>query len=148
MEEQSLELAKNLVDSAYIEQGRQALRRREGLVKSLLSERRLPKSGFDDASIEQLLHDFALMDSNNFLGNVGVGEREGRVYSTMVAQRHYRMSHGIGRSGGKRLCCRISLANADLNLTLSSSLVLLITNPPRHSRSSTQSGRIIIDGTI
>jgi O-phospho-L-seryl-tRNASec:L-selenocysteinyl-tRNA synthase len=43
--------------------------------------------------------DLALMDSNNFLGNVGVGEREGRVFSSLVAQRHYRMSHGIGRSG-------------------------------------------------
>ncbi|XP_026503789.1 O-phosphoseryl-tRNA(Sec) selenium transferase isoform X3 [Terrapene carolina triunguis] len=39
------------------------------------------------------------MDSNNFLGNCGVGEREGRVASGMVARRHYRLIHGIGRSG-------------------------------------------------
>lgn len=39
------------------------------------------------------------MDSNNFLHNVGVGEREGRVACPMVARRHYRLAHGIGRSG-------------------------------------------------
>jgi O-phospho-L-seryl-tRNASec:L-selenocysteinyl-tRNA synthase len=40
------------------------------------------------------------MDSNNFLDNVGVGEREARVASELVARRHYRLAHGIGRSGG------------------------------------------------
>ena len=39
------------------------------------------------------------MDSNNFLNNVGVGEREARVASSLVAKRHYRLSHGMGRSG-------------------------------------------------
>ena len=29
----------------------------------------------------------------------GVGEREGRIFSELVAQRHYRLGHGIGRSG-------------------------------------------------
>jgi len=40
-----------------------------------------------------------MMDSNNFEGNVGVGEREARVYSPLVARRHYGLAHGIGRSG-------------------------------------------------
>lgn len=39
------------------------------------------------------------MDSNNFLDNVGVGEREARVASTLVARRHYGLAHGVGRSG-------------------------------------------------
>ncbi len=43
--------------------------------------------------------DAALMDSNNFIDNVGVGEREARVASELVARRHYRLAHGIGRSG-------------------------------------------------
>ena len=30
------------------------------------------------------LNDLSLMDSNNFLGNSGVGEREGRIASTLV----------------------------------------------------------------
>jgi O-phospho-L-seryl-tRNASec:L-selenocysteinyl-tRNA synthase len=39
------------------------------------------------------------MDSNNFLNSVGVGEREARVASRMVAKRHFGLAHGIGRSG-------------------------------------------------
>eukprot|EP00045_Choanoeca_perplexa_P014336 m.168259 g.168259 ORF g.168259 m.168259 type:complete len:130 (-) comp16648_c1_seq26:3980-4369(-) len=39
------------------------------------------------------------MDSNNFLGNAGLGEREGRIACSLVAQRHYRLGHGVGRSG-------------------------------------------------
>ena len=39
------------------------------------------------------------MDSNNFLANIGVGEREARVASSLVARRHYRLAHGMGRSG-------------------------------------------------
>jgi O-phospho-L-seryl-tRNASec:L-selenocysteinyl-tRNA synthase len=51
-------------------------------------------------------------DSNNFLaggsrgggssssgGTAGVGEREGRCYSSIVRDRHFGLSHGIGRSG-------------------------------------------------
>lgn len=39
------------------------------------------------------------MDSNNFEQNCGLGEREGRVFSSLVARRNYHFSHGIGRSG-------------------------------------------------
>ena len=39
------------------------------------------------------------MDSNTFLGAVGVGEREARVASDLVARRHWRLAHGVGRSG-------------------------------------------------
>lgn len=50
-------------------------------------------------SVNNNLQDAALMDSNNFPSNVGVGEREARVASRLVAQRHYGLAHGIGRSG-------------------------------------------------
>ena len=68
----------------------------------------MPEEGWDDQTIELFLAELAAMDSNNFIGlllapspqeNVGVGEREGRVYSQLVASRHYRLAHGIGRSG-------------------------------------------------
>lgn len=39
------------------------------------------------------------MDSNNFLKNSGVGEREARIASALVARRNYYMGHGLGRSG-------------------------------------------------
>ena len=42
------------------------------------------------------------MDSNNFLDNSGVGERELVLQDFLiiqVAQRHYHLAHGIGRAG-------------------------------------------------
>ena len=56
-------------------------------------------TGWTDADIELLLQELAMMDSNNFSGSVGVGEREGRTFSSLVSRRHYHLSHGIGRSG-------------------------------------------------
>ncbi len=53
-------------------------------VTALLSNRRLPARGWDDAQIEYLLTEISLMDSNNFSENVGVGEREGRVRNSLV----------------------------------------------------------------
>lgn len=39
------------------------------------------------------------MDSNNFYAKVGVGERESRIFSSLVTRRNFFMGHGIGRSG-------------------------------------------------
>lgn len=99
MNQDNAAIASSLVSPAYITQGMQAIVRRQKLIKTLLSQRRLPSTGWDEATIEMLLKDSALMDSNNFLDNVGMGEREGRVVSDLVARRHFRMVHGIGRSG-------------------------------------------------
>jgi O-phospho-L-seryl-tRNASec:L-selenocysteinyl-tRNA synthase len=41
---------------------------------------------------------FALMDSNNFDKKIGVGERESRIFSNLVKERHFYMGHGIGNS--------------------------------------------------
>ena len=88
-----------LVSKTYINQGSQAISRRHKLIKTLLSQRKLPEHGWDDATIEMLLQDVSFMDSNNFLDNAGVGEREGRVACQLVARRHYNLAHGVGRSG-------------------------------------------------
>mmetsp|Transcript_27569 Transcript_27569/g.70228 ORF Transcript_27569/g.70228 Transcript_27569/m.70228 type:complete len:506 (-) Transcript_27569:1835-3352(-) len=99
MDEANSALACSLVSRSYIAQGMQALGGRHKAVKALLSSRRLPDKGWDEATIEMFIQDCALMDSNNFTDNVGVGEREGRVACPLVARRHYRLAHGIGRSG-------------------------------------------------
>ena len=39
--------------------------------------------GWSDPEIEMTLSELAMMDSNNFTANCGVGEREGRVYSSL-----------------------------------------------------------------
>lgn len=86
--------------------------------KSLFVNRRLPETGWSDVQIQSLLFLFSTLDTNNKTlatggggggGNddgcetetrwCGVGEREGRVYSSLVAQRHFGLSHGMGRSG-------------------------------------------------
>ena len=99
MNESNIALAKGLVHTGYIQQGAQGLAARQKLVTSLLSERRLPAQGWDEVSIESLIRDAALMDSNNFPANIGLGEREARVVCPLVARRHFGLAHGIGRSG-------------------------------------------------
>jgi O-phospho-L-seryl-tRNASec:L-selenocysteinyl-tRNA synthase len=48
-------LASQLVSRSYISQGQQALAARQRLVKALLSSRRLPEQGWDEASIQMLM---------------------------------------------------------------------------------------------
>mmetsp|Transcript_12871 Transcript_12871/g.27425 ORF Transcript_12871/g.27425 Transcript_12871/m.27425 type:complete len:511 (+) Transcript_12871:336-1868(+) len=99
MNAQLFTLAESLVPSSYIRQARDARRSRESLLATLLSQRRLPRSGWDRATLMLALHELAALDSNTFVGNAGVGEREGRVVCPIVADRHFGFAHGIGRSG-------------------------------------------------
>eukprot|EP01083_Nonionella_stella_P090584 253053_1 len=94
-----IELAKTLISKPYAEQGQQSRRQREKLLQALLSNRRLPEDGWDNVTIELIMAEFASMDSNNFIGSVGVGEREARIFSELVSKRNFRLGHGIGRSG-------------------------------------------------
>lgn len=91
--------ASRLINSTYVKQGLQALKHRKNILQNFLIHKKLPPYGLDDPSIEFFISELAAMDSNNFPSNAGVGEREGRVYSSLVARRHYNLSHGIGRSG-------------------------------------------------
>jgi O-phospho-L-seryl-tRNASec:L-selenocysteinyl-tRNA synthase len=75
--------------------------------------KRLPDVGWSEFDVQLLLSLLATLDTNvkeavccmqNNTNNskvrwCGVGEREGRVYSNAVLQRHGGFSHGIGRSG-------------------------------------------------
>jgi O-phospho-L-seryl-tRNASec:L-selenocysteinyl-tRNA synthase len=96
------DLAEGLLGKSYRDVAQQAQQRRQQLVTTLLSQRRMPEEGWDELSVEHLLQELAMMDSNNFHGSVGVGEREGRLYggaSGLVSRRHFGMAHGVGRSG-------------------------------------------------
>ena len=99
MNAENLGLASGLVDSSYLTQGSEELRRRETLVRVLLSQRRLPDEGWPEAAIEGFVRELAAMDSNNFSTGVGAGEREARVWSPLVRSRHWGLAHGVGRSG-------------------------------------------------
>ncbi|XP_050420552.1 O-phosphoseryl-tRNA(Sec) selenium transferase [Adelges cooleyi] len=118
MNSQNFAIAENLIPSSYIQQSVNALRNRENLAKTLMEQRKWPDNGWDDASIELFLSNLALMDSNNFREHAGVGEREGRVVSNLVAKRHYHMTHGIGRSE--------NIAEVQPNATGSSLMIKLV----------------------
>jgi len=96
---QHFELIKGLINPNYASQAEQARNSKSKKFTQLLSQRRLPDEGWDEASIENLLQEISSFDTNNFPGNVGVGEREGRVICDMVRRRHFGLTHGIGRSG-------------------------------------------------
>jgi O-phospho-L-seryl-tRNASec:L-selenocysteinyl-tRNA synthase len=99
MDERNAQLAAKMVDGTYVSQGMQSLSQRAKLVRTLLGGRSLPAEGWGDDDIERFLLDMSAMDSNSFLGSVGLGEREGRVACSLVRRRHFGLSHGIGRSG-------------------------------------------------
>jgi O-phospho-L-seryl-tRNASec:L-selenocysteinyl-tRNA synthase len=90
-------------------------------IRSLFVNRRLPDNGWSNVQIQHFLFLLSTLDTNNKItvecsvgrynnddydngtsSSVrwcGVGEREGRVYSSLVSQRQFGFSHGIGRSG-------------------------------------------------
>ena len=85
-------------------------------LRQLFVNRRMPDDGWTEFDIQHFLYLLATLDTNNKTcvqnnsnnsdaGSstaskwCGVGEREGRVYSSLVASRHFGLSHGIGRSG-------------------------------------------------
>ena len=99
MDERNLDLMRAWVPDTYVQQGAQSLAARSGKLRSLLTQRRVPEEGWEEEDVEAVLREIAWMDSNHFPGRVGVGEREGRVWSSIVRRRHFGLAHGIGRSG-------------------------------------------------
>jgi len=71
--------------------------------RSLFINRRLPDVGWSDVQIQSFLYLLSTLDTNNKGDEgqrwCGVGEREGRVFSSLVSNRHFGLSHGMGRSG-------------------------------------------------
>jgi O-phospho-L-seryl-tRNASec:L-selenocysteinyl-tRNA synthase len=55
MDADNCNVAETLISKTYIQQGSQALAARRRLIKTLLSQRRLPQRGWDDATIELLI---------------------------------------------------------------------------------------------
>ncbi len=52
------------IDGTYVQQGMDSIRARSNLLRTLLSERRLPMIGWSDQSIEFLLHQLSIMVRN------------------------------------------------------------------------------------
>ena len=92
-------LCESLVSPSYVRQADEATKRKSRLFSQIVSNRKLPTDGWNEQTIESFLLELSQLDSNNFLDNCGVGEREGRVYSSLVKQRNFGLDHGVGRSG-------------------------------------------------
>lgn len=83
----------------YLRAGVEACAPLQHEVRTLLAQRRVPDEGWRERDVERLLADLAALDTSSAARGVGVGEREGRVYSGLVARRHFHLTHGVGRSG-------------------------------------------------
>lgn len=123
MDDACYKLCEKLVPKNYIQQGHNAKLIHQSKIKHLLEQRRIPEEGWDDQTIELFLGELAIMDSNNFPDNCGVGEREARIYSSLVSKRHFRLGHGIGRSG-EITAVQPKAAGSSLIMTLTNSLAL------------------------
>lgn len=105
------------IPKAHVTVGLSNLVASHKIFRALFVNRRMPEEGWTEFDIQHFLYVLATLDTNNKTpvqqnnGNsnsssasntsrwCGVGEREGRVYSSLVTQRHFGLGHGIGRSG-------------------------------------------------
>jgi len=99
MQKEHFGLLEGLLSESYRQQVEQARNSRTKSITNLLAHRKLPAEGWSDHDIRIFLEELAASDANNALGNVGAGEREGRVLNRLVYDRHFGLAHGIGRSG-------------------------------------------------
>ena len=107
-----------MVSSTYLRQSFSSRNSTSRRFTELLSQRKIPEDGWDPESIELLIREISLWDSNNFSEKAALGEREGRCFSTIVRRRHWGLIHGIGRSGD---------VNAEQPKAAGSSLLLNLT---------------------
>eukprot|EP00055_Hartaetosiga_balthica_P012691 m.62429 g.62429 ORF g.62429 m.62429 type:complete len:502 (-) comp8030_c3_seq3:1882-3387(-) len=94
-----LETVAKVVGKTYAFVAEDAIHSHERLIRNLIENKRVPQTGWDDATIEYFMQRVSMMDSNNFIGRVGLGEREARIASDLVSRIHFRLGHGVGRSG-------------------------------------------------
>jgi O-phospho-L-seryl-tRNASec:L-selenocysteinyl-tRNA synthase len=97
MERINLDGGENIIGKSYLEIGDELLNSRRKLIKKIINNKAIPDEGLDELTIELFLNTLAGMDSNNGINHIGIGEREGRVFSSLVKKRNFNLVHGIGR---------------------------------------------------
>ena len=73
MNQDSFKGISKIIGASYAAQAEQARRTYEKLVAVLIEQRKLPQEGWSEQMIERFLSELSAMDSNNFPGNVGLG---------------------------------------------------------------------------
>ncbi|XP_067635613.1 O-phosphoseryl-tRNA(Sec) selenium transferase isoform X1 [Eurosta solidaginis] len=99
MDLKNINISKSLIPENYLRLAIEAQKFKETEFRELIEKRKLPKNGWSDSHIEELVRQLSALDSNNLPKKVGVGEREARIACSLVARRHYNFGHGVGRSG-------------------------------------------------
>lgn len=99
MDDSAYSYCERLISPNYVRLSREAKATSSRRLRTLLEHRKIPEQPFDERLVMQLLDELAAMDTNNYAHRCGAGEREGRIYSGIVARRHFHMAHGVGRSG-------------------------------------------------
>ena len=74
MNQNTFKSAAKCIGLSYANQAEQAKRTYERLVFLLIDQKKLPQEGWSDSMIERFILELSGMDSNNFLGNVGLGK--------------------------------------------------------------------------
>ena len=93
------DIIESFIGKSYSKIGKELLSSHEKAFQNLLNSRSIPDEPLNQNSINYILNIISNMDSNNGPYHIGIGEREGRIISTLVHQRNYGLVHGIGRSG-------------------------------------------------
>ena len=97
------EKEKNIIESfigkSYAQIGNELISSHDKIFQNILHTRSIPDEPLKQNTISYILNYISNMDSNNGPYHIGIGEREGRIISSLVHQRNYGLVHGIGRSG-------------------------------------------------
>lgn len=98
MDTRSFALINSIIGKEYVKTAQDIRKQRTSMFNTLLTSKRAPEIGWDVSSIRLFLEELSSLDSNSSPSNVGVGDREGRVYSTILSSK-CNFAHGMGRSG-------------------------------------------------
>ena len=93
------DIIESFIGKSYTQIGKELMVSHDKIFQNILNSRSIPDEPLNQNTINYILNIFSNMDSNNGPYHIGIGEREGRIISTLVHQRNYGLVHGIGRSG-------------------------------------------------
>lgn len=75
MDDANVKYAGEIIKASYATLGFNSIQKRTKIMKQLLTQRQLPDEGLDQLTINFIMDELAMMDSNNFHDKIGVGER-------------------------------------------------------------------------
>jgi len=93
------DIVESFIGKSYTQIGNELISSHDKIFQNILHNRSIPDEALNQNTISYILNYISNMDSNNGPYHIGIGEREGRIISSLVHQRNYGLVHGIGRSG-------------------------------------------------